>query len=422
MVVLTGDQPKVVLAALSVFFTTLVGTVSGLRSADRSMLELVHVFGGTPRDALFKVRLTAALPSLFGALRIAAPASVLGAIVGEYMGGAETGLGLMLINSQQAMEIARTWSIAVVATVLAGIGYALTGAVARILTPWAGDLTVDLGFDKVDSAIGARGWSAVLLSILWSAAVILAAWWLLLKLLGVPPFIGKGPLDVWSYLTDPVAGAGNRMALVTESLITLRDGAVGLAAGTVAAVVVAIAFNIWPAVQRAFMGIALALRSVPLVAMAPLVVLVCGRGLTAILVIGGVITFFPTLVNLTLALASTPHRARDLMKVFGASRLDLLLKVQVPSALPALFASLRMAAPLAMTGAMMAAWLATGNGLGYAILTAGLVSDYEGLWARVALATVFSLLLYSAIGIVERLVLSAYIAGGAKPGRSAAAD
>ena len=141
-------------------------------------------------------------------------------------------------------------------------------------------------------------------------------------------------------------------------------------------------------------------------------VLVFGRNLSAILVIGGVITFFPTLVNVTLALAATPNSARDLMTVFGASRADMLFKVQVPNALPALFASLRMAAPLAMTGAMMAAWLATGKGLGYGILTAGTASDYEGLWTRVALATAFSILLYGLVGVVERIVLAAYSASG----------
>ncbi len=412
MVVLSGDHPKVVLAALSVFFTTLIGTVVGLRNVDRPMLDLVHVFGGNPRDALFKVRLKAALPSLFAALRIAAPAAVLGAIVGEYMGGTETGLGLMLINSQQAMEIARTWSIAVIATVLAGVGYGITSLIARLATPWAGDVTVDLGVGQLSSVAGMRGWLALLFSVLWSAAIILAAWWGLLRVLDVPPFIGKGPLEVWAYLTDPFSGADNCAALFAESLVTLRDGVLGLSAGMVAAIVVSIVFNLWPSLQRAFMGIAIALRSVPLVAMAPLVVLVFGRNLSAILVIGGVITFFPTLVNVTLALAATPNSARDLMTVFGASRADMLFKVQVPNALPALFASLRMAAPLAMTGAMMAAWLATGKGLGYGILTAGTASDYEGLWTRVALATAFSILLYGLVGVVERIVLAAYSASG----------
>ena len=104
----TGETPKIILAALSVFFTTLVGTLVGLRSADPIALDVVHAYGGGSFQKLIKVRIRAALPSLFAALRIAAPAAVLGAIIGEYL-GAESGLGIAMINSEQALQIATTW-------------------------------------------------------------------------------------------------------------------------------------------------------------------------------------------------------------------------------------------------------------------------------------------------------------------------
>lgn len=137
-IVFDGNTPKVVLAALSVFFTTLIGTVVGLRSADQSSLDLVRAYGGGGFTQLRKVRLRAALPSFFAGLRIAAPAAVLGAIIGEYLGG-ESGLGVAMINSQQAFEVARTWGLAFVATILAGVGYGLTSLAARASTPWARD-------------------------------------------------------------------------------------------------------------------------------------------------------------------------------------------------------------------------------------------------------------------------------------------
>ena len=83
-----------------------------------------------------RVRIKASLPSLFAALRIAAPAAVLGAIIGEYM-GSDSGLGVSMINSQQALQIERTWAIAITATALAGIAYGITALVARLCTPWA---------------------------------------------------------------------------------------------------------------------------------------------------------------------------------------------------------------------------------------------------------------------------------------------
>lgn len=135
-IVFSGETPKVVLAAMSVFFTTLIATLVGLRSADRAALDVVHAYGGSSGKKLVKVRLPASLPSMFAGLCIAAPAAVLGAIIGEFLGG-NRGLGVAMINSMQALDIARTWGIALVATAAAGAGYALTTFVGRLLTPWA---------------------------------------------------------------------------------------------------------------------------------------------------------------------------------------------------------------------------------------------------------------------------------------------
>ena len=135
-VVLHGDAPKVALAALSVFFTTLIGMLVGLRSAEKTSLELIRAYGGGTFMQLRKVRLRSALPHLFGGLRIAAPAAVLGAIIGEYLGG-EKGLGIFMINSQQAFDVPRTWGVALVSTAVAGAGFALTSVIARLVTPWA---------------------------------------------------------------------------------------------------------------------------------------------------------------------------------------------------------------------------------------------------------------------------------------------
>jgi ABC-type nitrate/sulfonate/bicarbonate transport system permease component len=132
----SGDTPKVILAALSVTFTTLVSTLVGLRSADRASLDLIRAYGGGRWTQLWKVRLRASLPSMFAGLRIAAPAAMLGAIVGEYI-GAESGLGVAMINSQQSLAIERTWGIALVATAISGLAYALTALAGRLLAPWA---------------------------------------------------------------------------------------------------------------------------------------------------------------------------------------------------------------------------------------------------------------------------------------------
>jgi len=253
----------------------------------------------------------------------------------------------------------------------------------------------------------ARGWRIARggLSILVSAVVVLGAWQLFLVVFHVKHFIGKGPLDVWHYLFVAASASANRTAVLHESFTTLRDAGLGLVAGTVSALGCAVAFNLSRPVERTLMPIAMVLRSVPLVAMTPLIVVIFGHDLGAVTIIAGIVTFFPTLVNVTLALRWAPRDSIDLCRAYGASPAKTLWKVQAPNALPALMASLRIAAPLALVGALLAEWLATGQGIGYRILQVGGLSDYSGLWSRVVLVTLYSFALYRLIGGVERIVL-----------------
>jgi ABC-type nitrate/sulfonate/bicarbonate transport system permease component len=127
----------VALAALSVFFTTMVGALTGVKSADRASLDVVTVYGGNSWHRLIKVQLLASLPSIFAALRIAAPAAFLGAILGEYVGGPDLGFGPAMVNAQQSLEVSRVWGLALVSGAIAGLAYALFGLIARVASPWA---------------------------------------------------------------------------------------------------------------------------------------------------------------------------------------------------------------------------------------------------------------------------------------------
>ncbi|MGW5643519.1 ABC transporter permease [Saccharopolyspora sp. NPDC003752] len=137
LVVFGGRTPTIFLAALSVFFTTLVGSLLGLRAADKASLDVVTAYGGNRWHRLVKVQLVAALPAVLNALKIAVPAALLGAIIGEYLGGVDSGLGVVLTVAQQQYVVPRTWALAVVCGLLAGVGYALLAVLGRLITPWA---------------------------------------------------------------------------------------------------------------------------------------------------------------------------------------------------------------------------------------------------------------------------------------------
>src|SRR4051794_6335039 len=248
-----------------------------------------------------------------------------------------------------------------------------------------------------------RGVGGALLSV----AVICGVWQVLVEGFHLDPFLTRGPLDVWRYLTDPAHDA-ERALLWQASRTTAVDAAIGLLGGAMAALVTALSFALWRGVEQTLLPIAMALRAVPLVAMTPLIALIFGRGLLAVTVIAGIITFFPVLVNVSLALRATPRSSLDLLRAYGAGAGTTLWRVQLPAALPALFAALRVAAPLALVGALLAEWLATGKGLGYLMLSSVTTFELDRMWSAVAIVTVASIILYATVSALEAMTLGRY--------------
>ncbi len=129
---------SIALAALGVFFTTVVGSLLGLRAAPRSSMDVVKAYGGTQWTQLRKVQIIAALPNLLTALKIAAPGAFLGAVLAEYLGsGGESSLGKALTAAQFGGDAPRLWYLALVSGAVAGAAYFLIGLVGRIVTPWS---------------------------------------------------------------------------------------------------------------------------------------------------------------------------------------------------------------------------------------------------------------------------------------------
>lgn len=395
---LVGDAPQVVIAAQAVFFTTLVALLLGARSTERASLDVVAAAGGSRWQELVKVRLVSALPAAFGGLRIAAPAAVLGALVGEYL-GAQKGLGVAMVYAQQSLDVERTWALALYATALAGAAYAATALAARLTCSWAVGLSA--GAEEVDQRSARTRTLAGAATAVGGVAVVLLLWQLVATNLN--PYFAKGPGAVWSYLVagDPV----DRATLLDALATTARDAALGYAAGTLAALALAMLVVTVPAVDAAVMPVSVALRAVPLVAMTPLIALVFGRGLTTVVVIAGLVTFFPSLVTVVTGLRAVPSTATDLLAAYGASPTAVMLKARLPFALPGVFAAARIAAPSAVLGALLAEWLATGDGIGYLMLRSSAAAKYDQLWSAVALVTLLALLAYAAAATVEDALL-----------------
>lgn len=250
-----------------------------------------------------------------------------------------------------------------------------------------------------------------LLTIVISAVILTAIWWVALLGLHANTFIAKTPLDVVKYLfvKNPLmttSPSDIRHTLWQLMLITLYHAVIGFVGGIVGSVIVAVLFTLIKPLEFMFMPLAMLLRTVPLLAMAPVIYLVLGNGALTAGFIGGVVVFFPLLVNLTLGFRSVSAQSVDLIRVYGGSRWTIMTKVAFPTALPHFFASMRIAVPGALTGAMLYEWLFTFQGLGGVINQAKTNSNYGQIWAIVVVITVVAIVFYTITTFIETAVLA----------------
>ncbi|MFH5212001.1 ABC transporter permease [Antrihabitans sp. NCIMB 15449] len=256
-----------------------------------------------------------------------------------------------------------------------------------------------------------------LLPLAISMVLMLAIWYLFLAVFPqVGPRVGKSPQDVWNYLfTGPASGTA-RSNLIDNLQITLRDAGVGFAAGMLAALAVAAVFVVFRSIEQTFLPVAMLLRSVPLVALTPIIVLIFGRGVVGVAVLAGIVVFFPALVMIMVGLRAAPRQSQELVEAYGGSRWTALRLVAIPAALPSVFAAARISVPGALIGALIGEWLGSGSGLGSSLIKAIPRYQYNELWASIAIVTIVSILLYAIVGVLENIVLARF---GPDAGKSA---
>lgn len=238
--------------------------------------------------------------------------------------------------------------------------------------------------------------------------ILLALWIAFLDHFDVNEYVGKTPGKVWEWITDADKGAERQAELREATVTTLTEAGWGFLTGIASALVVAVAFTLSKVLERTFLPIALALRSVPIVAMVPLFAYVFGRGTIGSLVIISIITFFPALVLVSNGLRAVRPEAVELLLAYNAGSIKQLVKLRLPSALPALMASAKVCAPLAILGSILNGWLSTGTGLGALMVNSTITAQYAQLWAAVVVVTVASIVFAALVSVVEQPVLARY--------------
>lgn len=229
--------------------------------------------------------------------------------------------------------------------------------------------------------------------------VLLLIWQLGVRLFDVPGYIAPAPSDVGYTLVDKFP------LLLKNFLPTFYESILGFFFGNLVAVLIAIAFVHNKFVETAFFPIAVFINTIPILAIAPILVLIFGPGLTAKIVIAGLICFFPTLVNMVRGLQSVSPQALELARILSASKSEIFWKIRLPSSLPFLFSALKIAATTCVIGAIVGEWVGADVGLGALIIDSTFNFRASLLYATVFVSSGLSVFLFAMVSIVEKLTI-----------------
>ena len=248
-----------------------------------------------------------------------------------------------------------------------------------------------------------RRWGPPLLLV----AALLVAWEAYCRLAGVSPVVLPAPsriLDqLWTFRGDAVR----------HTLPTLTETATGLAVSVVVSVAAAVLMDRFETARRALAPLLVASQTVPVVAIAPLLVLWFGFGLAPKILIVVLVTFFPVTIALLDGFAAASGEATDLLRSFGAGRGQLFRKLRWPAALPSFFTGLRIAATYGVIGAVFGEYVGAYEGLGIWMQLSQNAFRTDLVFAAILLAAVLSVTLFGLVIVLERLVIPWYPASRA---------
>lgn len=224
-------------------------------------------------------------------------------------------------------------------------------------------------------------------------------WQVLTTALRVPSWLVPAPSTIWIEFIK-------QAHLLGRHFITTGSGAVlGLAIGTFGALALAVLMVQSRILQRILMPLLVIDQSVPKLALAPIFVIWFGTGMMTRVVIAMVISFFPIIINAIRGMTTVDRRVNDLMTTLSASRWEVLTKVQLPNAVPYIFAGLKVAVPLSIIGAVVAEFMQSDSGLGYLVLIAVGNADTPMVFVAVLAMALLSLSVFALVSLGEWLVM-----------------
>jgi NitT/TauT family transport system permease protein len=230
-------------------------------------------------------------------------------------------------------------------------------------------------------------------------AAIVAVWQTYTQLSGISRIVLPSPLDILQ------ASIRHFDLLLKETWPTLLESALGFGLALVIGIPLAVCVANSRVLNLTLYPILVATQSVPKVAIAPIILVWFGLGIESKLAIAFLVAFFPIVVDTATGLRATPAGLLELARSLKASPLQIFLKVQMPAALPFIFAGAKVAITLAVIGAVIGEFVGSLNGLGNLLLTANSQLDGPLAWAALVWLSGLGILLFVAVSVTERLVM-----------------
>ncbi len=196
--------------------------------------------------------------------------------------------------------------------------------------------------------------------------------------------------------------------LIGAALFTWQEALIGFALGAIIGLVLASIFVHSRLLERAFVPYVIASQTIPIVALAPIIVVSFGRGLVAVVIIATYLTFFPVTIAAMRGLSSPDPRSVELMRSYAASRWDIYRKVRLPASVPYLFTALKVAATASIVGAIIGEGPGgVPEGLGRAIINFNqqYITGPEKLWATIFIAALVGIAFYVVVQVAESMTL-----------------
>jgi NitT/TauT family transport system permease protein len=246
------------------------------------------------------------------------------------------------------------------------------------------------------SRTSSRNWLG-LISILAGILV----WQLVTRYSGIRNFILPSPLSVWARFLRSLEDG----SLLSHTGITLIEILLGLLVGTVFATVVGYALAKSRSLERVLSPYLVASQAIPIVAIAPLLVIWFGDGILSKVIICALIVFFPVLVNTIVGVRAVPAALYDLMNSLHASRAQILWKVEVPASLPVFLGGLRIGATLSVIGAIVGELVDAEEGLGFLLQLGDFQYDTPMVFVAVFMLIALALMLYGMVTLLEKRFL-----------------